>query len=89
MRATATGAVLAVVPPMRGYTVAAVTAAASDRRFILDEEPLTAAGQAAKARGRLVDPQPDRRGPDPGHRADAVHRTRDGGAERAGHVAPR
>jgi hypothetical protein len=55
VRATATGAVLAVVPPMPGYTVVAVTAAASDRRFILDEEPWTAAGRAAKARGQLVD----------------------------------
>jgi hypothetical protein len=55
VRATATGAILAVVPPMRGYTVAGVTAAASDRRFILDEEPLSVAGQAGTARGRLVE----------------------------------
>ena len=55
VRATATGAVLAVVPPTRGYSVVGVTAAASDRRFILDEEPWTDAGRSGTARGRLVD----------------------------------
>jgi hypothetical protein len=55
VRATSTGAVLAVVPPMRGYTVVTVTAAASDRRFILDEEPWTTTGPAGAARGKLVE----------------------------------
>jgi RNA polymerase sigma factor (sigma-70 family) len=54
VHATATRAVLAVVPPLAGHTVVAVTAAADDRRFILDEEPWTAAGRAGTAQGRLV-----------------------------------
>lgn len=54
VHATATGAVLAVVPPLAGYTVVRVTAAASDRTFVLQEEPWTAAGRAGTARSALA-----------------------------------
>jgi hypothetical protein len=54
VHATATGAVLAVVPPLPGYTVVRVTAAASDRKFVLQEEPWTAAGRAGTARSALA-----------------------------------
>ncbi len=54
VHATATGAVLAVVPPLAGHTVVRVTAAANDRTFVLEEEPWTAAGRAGTARSTLA-----------------------------------
>jgi hypothetical protein len=54
VHATATGAVLAVVPPLAGHTVVRVTAAASGRTFVLQEEPWTAAGRAGTARSALA-----------------------------------
>jgi hypothetical protein len=54
VHATATGAVLAVVPPLAGHTVTRVTAAASGRTFVLVEEPWTAAGRAGTARSALA-----------------------------------
>jgi hypothetical protein len=54
VHATATGAVLAVVPPLAGHTVVRVTAAADDRKFVLVEEPWTAAGRAGTARSTLA-----------------------------------
>jgi len=54
VHATATGAVLAVVPPLAGHTVVRVTAAASGRTFVLAEEPWTAAGRAGTARSALA-----------------------------------
>ena len=54
VHATATGAVLAVVPPLAGHTVVRVTAAASGRTFVLTEEPWTAAGRAGTARSALA-----------------------------------
>jgi hypothetical protein len=54
VHATATGAVLEVVPPLAGHTVVRVTAAADDRKFVLVEEPWTAAGRAGTARSTLA-----------------------------------
>jgi len=54
VHATATGAVLAVVPPLAGHTVNRVTAAADGRTFVLEEEPWTAAGRAGTARSALA-----------------------------------
>lgn len=54
VHATATGAVLAVVPPLAGHTVVRVTAAANGRTFVLAEEPWTAAGRAGTARSALA-----------------------------------
>jgi len=54
VHATATGAVLAVVPPLAGHSVVRVTAAANGRTFVLVEEPWTAAGRAGTARSTLA-----------------------------------
>jgi hypothetical protein len=54
VHATATGAVLAVVPPLAGHTVIRVTTAANGRTFVLEEEPWTAAGRAGTARSALA-----------------------------------
>ncbi len=54
VHATATGAVLAVIPPLAGHSVVRVTTAANGRTFVLEEEPWTAAGRAGTARGALV-----------------------------------
>ncbi len=54
VHATATGAVLAVIPPLAGHTVVRITAAANGRTFVLAEEPWTAAGRAGTARSALA-----------------------------------
>jgi hypothetical protein len=54
VRATATGAALGTVMPAGDGTVVAVTAAADDRTFVLDTQPLSSADQAFEPRTFLL-----------------------------------